>query len=102
MRYTVIYSDDFQNEVDNLYFYILSLNNYSDIADRLTAKILDMAESLNEMPKRFAEAYDTRLNSNLRKVTVDNFIILYSVFDERKEVLVHHVFYGGRDIDEIL
>lgn len=64
---------------------------------------MNVVKSLDEMPERNPlyekEPWRTR---GLRKVVVDNFVVFYYVNKNVNEVAVFHVFYGGRNIEEIM
>ena len=66
-------------------------------------RIIDSVESLNDMPMRYP-LYDKEPwhSKGLRKMVVDNYPVFYFPDKDAKEVVVYHVFYGRRNLEEIL
>ena len=59
--------------------------------------------SLDFMPARYALAHWEPWHSmKMHQLPVDNFIVYYLVDDEKRAVTVVRIFYGGRDIEEII
>ena len=71
------------------------LNNEM-VADTFREKVLETIKSLTTFPLRFAVIKD-----DIRKVSVKNFNIFYSVDELLKTVNILHVLYQGRDITQI-
>jgi len=65
-------------------------------------RIFDTVHSLETMPFRYSlydkEPWRTR---GLRSVTVNHYIVFYIPVEEKNEVVIFHVFYGGRDIQKL-
>ncbi|MCL2094785.1 type II toxin-antitoxin system RelE/ParE family toxin [Candidatus Saccharibacteria bacterium] len=58
---------------------------------------------LKEMPKKFALVPDERLAlCGIRKVSVKNYIVFYTVDDQAKTVNVVRILYGRRDWAHLL
>jgi len=71
------------------------LNNEM-VADTFREKVLETIKSLTTFPLIFAVIKD-----DIRKVSVKNFNIFYSVDELLKTVNILHVLYQGRDITQI-
>ncbi len=66
---------------------------------RIEEAVLGLAVMPERNPLHKAEPWRSQ---GIRNAVVDNYVILYQVIAERGEVVALHVFYGGRDIDELL
>lgn len=103
MSYTVNITDQADNDLRAIFSYIaFELRSHINAVgqlERLEAEI----ESLSEMPKRYRlygqEPWRSR---GLRCMPVDNYCVFYIPYEDRNEVDVIRVIYGGRDIDHWL
>jgi plasmid stabilization system protein ParE len=58
----------------------------------------DCYEGIKQNPLSFETSRDLRLkDEGYRRAVIKNYIMLYKVFPERKEVVVYRFFYGRRD-----
>jgi len=91
------------SEIRKIYGYIAHTLLVPGTALNQVQRIFKAAKSLANMPKKFA-LYEKEpwRGRGLRKRPVDNYVILYLTNDNMKEVVIFHVFYGGRDIENIL
>lgn len=102
-KWRVVLTPEFKQEFRNIYAYIAEVLLVPDTAKKQALRILEQVEGLNEMPDRFALVEKEPWHScGLRKLIVDNYIVFYYPNEQTKEVVVFHVFYGGRNIDELL
>lgn len=103
MSYNVVITQDAQDEVRGIFEYIAFNLLVPDTAKKQTRRIIDAIHSLSEFPERNAvyemEPWKSR---GLRKLIIDNYIAFYIINENQKEVVVLHVFYGGRDIGKLL
>jgi toxin ParE1/3/4 len=102
-KWQIIVTPEFQNEIWEIHSYIANTLLVPETANKQINRIFDMVESLDDMPERFPR-YDKEpwFSRGLRKVNVDNFIIFYLPVEKTREVVVLHVFYGGRNISELI
>ena len=103
MNWKVVLTPQFKQEFTDIFDYIAQVLLAPDTAKNVATKILDQVEKLCDMPQRFS-LYDKEpwRSRGLRKVVVDNFVIFYLPYDKTREVVVFHVFYGWRNIDNLL
>ena len=102
-KWRVVLTPEFKQEFRNIYAYIAEVLLVPDTAKKQALRILEQVEGLNEMPDRFVLVEKEPWHScGLRKLIVDNYIVFYYPNEQTKEVVVFHVFYGGRNIDELL
>lgn len=102
-KWHVRLSDTAAEELNDIYCYVAIGLQAPETAARLFKRITTAIFSLDEMPLRFPR-YDKEPweSLDLRKFSVDNFVIFYFTSESTKEVVVAHIFYGGRDTDEII
>lgn len=69
-----------------------------ETAKNVISKIAKGINSLEDMPLRNTLVADERLAyKGIRKITVDNYIVFYSVTEESKTVTIIRILYGRRD-----
>lgn len=102
-EWKVVLTPEFKQEFKDIYAYIAEELLAPETAKRQVKRILDQIENLNEMPGRFSLVENEPWRSRgLRKMIVDNYVVFYYLNVKNKEVVIFHVFYGGRNIDELL
>lgn len=102
-EWKVVLTPEFKQEFRNIYDYIAEVLLAPETAKSQVGRILDRVESLSEMPHKFALVEKEPWHSRgLRKLVSDNYVVFYMPNERTNEVVVFHVFYGGRDIDELL
>lgn len=101
--YAVLYSPRAKDDLSEIYSYIASDLESPGNAKGQTNRIREEIRSLGFMPARY-DIVDWELwrSMGMHKVPVDNFVIFYTIDDERRTVTVIRIFYGGRDISEII
>lgn len=103
MSWQVLYTKRANEDLQNIYRYIAEELKVPDTAQKLTVKIMDKIDTLNEMPKRNPlynkEPWKSR---GLRKLIIDNFIAFYLTNENQNQVIILAIMYGGRDIDKMI
>ncbi len=102
-KWKVILTPEFKQEIRDIHSYIANTLLVPNTALKQVERILDEAESLDHMPMRYP-LYDKEPwhSRGLRKLVVDNFIVFYLPNEKTNEVPIFHVFYAGRDVDNLL
>lgn len=96
ISYRVILSDVFSNELALIVDYIeLNLDNRKAAQDFLE-NVMNTVRSLSTFPYRFV-----KFRNNIRKVSISNYSIFYSVSTLLKTVNILHILYNGRDISKL-
>lgn len=99
----VVLTPEFKQEFRDIYIYIANTLLVPETAKKQCQRILENVESLNKMPNRFALVEKEPWHSRgLRKLVVDNFVVFYYPNEKAQEVVVFHVFYGGRNVEKLL
>ena len=90
-------------DMQEIFEYIAYTLEVPQIAFKLLDRIESEIFSLSSMPEKFRRfEFETQKERNLRIMSVDNYVVLYIVNDEKSEVTVIRILYGGRDIDKQL
>lgn len=103
MRYNIKLTDEFLNEFEEICNYI-SINLKAKVAsNRLREKAIYNILLLEESPRIFAkiEKMD-KLKREYRRITINNYIILYTIDEIKKIIYVSHIYYGGKNYLEDL
>lgn len=102
-EWNVILTPEFKQEFRNIYAYLAEVLLVPETAKKQVNRILEQIEKLSEMPNKFSLVEKEPWRSRgLRKLVVDNYVVFYMPNEKTNEVVVFHVFYGGRNIDELL
>lgn len=102
-RYKVWYSLPAKTDLKAIYRYIAVELRAGSTAKRQTDRIRKEIKELNLFPEKFpAVDWEPWSSENVRKMPVDNFIVYYRVIHEDQSVEVVRIFYGGRDIENLM
>lgn len=103
MMFEVEISEQADNDLREIYQYIVFELGSPENARRQLARLEKSIMSLEKMPERFRlyekEPWHSR---GLRLFPVDNYMVLYIAEKKTKIVTVIRVMYGGRDIERQL
>lgn len=94
-KYTVKMFPQAYRDIDKIYDQALLVSNYADAAIALAEKLEKAILSLEEQPYRGEERkYGFYAFKGYRQLIVENYIIIYEVFENEKVVAVVTVKYG--------
>ena len=98
MTYRVKLTEEFLEEIGEIYYYISSILQAQYAAKRLIKKVNNNLFLLIKSPKLFMkiEKY-TKTKRQYRRILVNNYVILYTVDEPAKIIYVVHIYYGGRN-----
>ena len=83
--------------------YIAKELNNPTAAENLADKMINSIERLAEFPYINAVYNPIRpLKNEYRRLTVDNYVVFYTVDEMQKIVTIHRAIYGKRDYNKIL
>ncbi len=82
--------------------YIAEKLNNPQAASELSDRITSSAVSLSSFPKRYRVRRKDSKGCELRYMTVNNFVLIYTVYDSASVVSIVRIAYGKRNIDSIL
>ena len=95
--YKIIFTDEFDEEILQIYDYISKILKEKDAADRLLSKIRKMCYDLKIFPRLYMKIGKMdRLHNEYHRMIVDNYIILYTV-DELNQRVISHIYYKRKN-----
>ena len=96
--YEIEFTEDCRDEIRQIYKYIpenlVAKQAPRDLMRKMKNIIMDLAES----PKLYMkiEKKDRR-KREFRRIVIDNYIILYTIDEDKKTVYISHMYYGRRN-----
>lgn len=101
--YSVVYSPEALDDLREIYSYIAFTLLVPEIAEKQVNRIRKEVRSLDFMPSRYSLVdWEPWKSMGMHKVPVDNFVVYYTVNDDSRTVTVIRIFYGGRDVANIV
>ena len=96
INYKIIITQTFENDFKKLFNYISFINYKSSYLKILYNQIMNAIYSLDLFPERYAKIHNQNISkkySNLRKLLIDKYIIIYEVNINTNEVFILHIFH---------
>ena len=101
--YSIIYSSEAKDDLREIYSYIAYDLLSPETAEGQVNRIRKEIRSLDFMPSRYAVVdWEPWKSMGMHRVPVDNFIVYYVVNNGSRTITVIRIFYGGRDIEDII
>ena len=101
MNWKIIYAIEAENDVTNIYDYIVSTWNDFDAAKNLVRQIIIAADSLEQLPLRHQVWNEEPWHSQgIRYFPVEKYIMFYAVNEKKHAVEILRIIYGGQDISK--
>ncbi len=101
--YTLIYSPEAANDLRLIYSYIAFTLQEPDTAENLVNEIRAEIRKLDQQPERYAPVdWEPWQSMSMRKLPVKNYVAFYLVDNDSNEVYITRIFYGGRNIENII
>ena len=101
--YRVVYSPEARDDLKEIYTYIAVELQAPETAEGQVNRIRKEIRSLDFMPSRYAVVdWEPWRSMGMHRVPVDNFVVYYAVNDDSRTVTVIRIFYGGRDVENII
>ena len=102
-NYTINYSQVALDDLREIYAYIAKELFAPDTAKSQLKRIREKVRSLSFMPARYALVeFEPWHSVGIHQITVNNFIVYYLIDNETGIVTIVRIFYGGRNIEEII
>lgn len=95
--YEIILTDIAKEELEEIYSYIEKHLLMGNTAKALMGKIEENILVLGRNPYLYKEIHVKPHNDIYRRLVVDNYVVLYEVEEEHKQVVIYRVLYGKRD-----
>ena len=101
--YSVVYSPEAMDDLKEIYAYIAFTLLVPETAQKQVNRIRKEVRSLDFMSFRYSLVdWEPWKSMGMHKVPVDNFVVYYTVNDDSRTVTVIRIFYGGRDVANIV
>ena len=103
MIWAVEYTENAEQDLQDIYNYISDILLSPEIAEKQTDRIMDACDSLNHMPLRH-RVYENEpwSSKGLRFMPVNNYLIFYLINESKHIVEIIRIMYASRDIDRHL
>ena len=96
--YKLDVSDRANNDLDRIIGYITHKLKVPMAATNFAEEVDACYDRLEDNPYIYEECRDCRLQrEGYRRAVINNYIMLYKIYESKKEVIVHAFFYGGQD-----
>ena len=95
--YEIILTDIAKEELEYIYEYISETLYANEAANNLMNKIEKSVLLLEQNPYACVEVCIKPHKETYRKLIVDNYIVLYQIEENYKQVVIYRVIYGKRD-----
>jgi len=82
-KYSMNITPTFANELEGIYKYMVDNLKAPNIADKFNKKVKNSIFNLTYFPERFSKILISN-KDNLRKIIVDNYIIIYEVNSNKR------------------
>ena len=100
MGYRIIYTEESEQDLINIYRYIAINLSVPQTAKKQTDRIMDAINGLDEMHLKHKLYQNEPWHSKgLRVLPVDNYLVFYVVVEEEKLVAIVRIMYGGRNVE---
>lgn len=97
-EYEVYFTEECIREIRKIYAYIKE-NLYAEkSADRIMNKVEEFTSNLVYAPRIYAEIDKYKGTKKIyRRIVIYNYVLLYTIDEEKKKVYISHMYYGGSD-----
>ncbi len=96
-KYELVLTDMAKEELNEIYDYISSHLQATNAAKKLMEKIENNFLLLEQNPYSCVEVTIKPHNDIYRRLVIDNYIALYEIIEDKKQVVIYRVIYGKRD-----
>ena len=91
-NYDIIWTDTFKQELVAIYYYILYKLREPSIAKKFYSNVINQLDTLKQFPEKFPRLFLNQNNLNIRKMNINNYIIIYNVENQINRVSILHIF----------
>ena len=103
MIWEVTYAQSAYRDLDDIYDYIANVLLEPIIAQNQADRIMDKADSLDQMPLRHREyEHEPWLSRGVRVMPVDNYLVFYLPDETDCSVLIMRIIHSSRDVTKHL
>ena len=103
MTWYVKYTKDAEQDLQDIYDYILTVLQVPVAAANQSNRIMDAVDLLDQMPLRYRlYEHEPWRSQGLRVMPVDNYLVFFLPDEPKGIVWIIRIMYGGRDIQRHL
>lgn len=97
--YTIHLSPQFKRELDEIYYYLYYHLYSPQAANNFYSKVQLFISHLDIFPERYSRVHPSSKSKyyNLRKMPVNNYIIIYEINTNSHEIFIMHIFNGKQN-----
>ncbi len=96
--YDIKFTEDCKEEIFEIYEYISKKLVARNSAKQLMGKMRDSIMNLSKFPNIYAKIEKKDIHKrDFRRMVIDNFVILYTVDGNEKNIYIAHMYYGKRN-----
>ena len=100
-NYYVSYSDEAKDDLRNIFMHIAYNLGSRDNAEGQVNRIREAIKKLDKFPKRNPSVpYEPWASLGMRRLNVDNYVVLYIVYETNERVEIVRIPYGAMDLDK--
>lgn len=102
MKYDIQYSEDAKKDINDIIWYISNILEAPKAARFLFEKIVKDIHRLSETPTMFPFYDKLMLSRALRYFPVKKYLVFYDIVENKKEVEIIRILYGGTNLEKQL
>lgn len=96
--YNLDITDHADEDLDKILTYIEEDLSSPGAATAFADKVYECYDRLEDNPYIYEECRDPKLKAEgYRRAVIKNYILLYKIYENEKQVIVHRFFYGRQD-----
>ena len=95
--YKIILTDTAKEELQGIYEYISNKLLEKQIAKKLMNKIEQNIMKLEQNPYLYSKVCVKPHNDTYRRLIIDNYVALYDIEENEKQVIIYRILYGRMD-----
>lgn len=96
-KYNIIFTDIAKENLDEIYYYINENLKEPSTAEKLITLIENEINRLSYYPYSCRKIHIKPRNELYRRLVIKNYIVLYRVIEEKKEVVIFYIIYAGKN-----
>lgn len=102
-QFKIVFTTDCKQEMDDIYNYISNKLYAPKAAKELMNKVETTIQSLKDMPKAYMtiKKYD-ELKMEYRRIVINNYVIIYTISEEKNIIYIAHMYYGRSNYFEYI
>lgn len=103
-NYFINTSPTFEEELQNIVSYIYFYLKDPRVSIKLYKKIINKIYSLGVLPERYPKIHYklNHTNLTLRKLPIDNFVVIYEVNNLTHQIFILHIFHCSQNYLDLL